>query len=830
MSPNYLLGFTVLLAVCYVEISCRPSNNESTTVPEEISAKEPKAIADKEDGSIYYQADTDINAPEENTKEIVDRIKAINSVLNKPRRPQINYNSPYSENSNGIDEETLQRIKQIIALEKLNPYSKTKNQPKSHDLSEDDRNPYSRSFRVMPNMVYPNTIPMMSYYYPYHMNYPVLVAPNTNDILTKYATYNDLKSAGPSDVKSAIPGEKYQTRQEQQPLFPGFPSFPSFSFDNLFQFQPFSQLFPVLIKNPFVAFTQGGGFENFIEYGQNADVCSRRQKSSDDKYSEIIKKLVEENVNLEQSDNKRNDDNTISETNTNTRESRALRKRTIVSGAPAQQVDNKNPRKIYTTKPSITRKTTKKPVYTEEDENLKSDADGSLRFPFGNGFSWFGDRKPVAPSPGFFINRLRVRKGGVAIAGPGGVATAGNGGTAIVGPGGLAYTKPGGLAIAGPAARVVALSQHHDFNDFVSRAAKLDNKSRSSMPIREGKLVATGPVIYYHPTETPTEETLTDRFLEAVKNFRQNRQGIVTDVYNYDGEKFVRNLDEDPTFVIHLSPRASAVSGEKGIAISNPISRVVIRRGEVASIVHSPRATAVAGAGGIAHAEATQYIPFYGGGKGQYLEVKRDTKGAILSERVVAEDSISSENILKNNDENLLSKVLAVNLQNLKSLASNLLRIHNLGRKTGTLGDQERIRFRNQLFSLGEAASNTIKLIDEIGEDVDVLFKRNATLSRQYGENYEEDVGEEGIGIDSIDSGESYDGSIIAEAKPVGLAVIGENGLAASRPMATAVASSGVAIASPIATAIAGIDPSYLNINLHGAHQKSYKINGKYSN
>ncbi|CAH2238524.1 jg6218 [Pararge aegeria aegeria] len=224
---------------------------------------------------------------------------------------------------------------------------------------------------------------------------------------------------------------------------------------------------------------------------------------------------------------------------------------------------------------------------------------------------------------------------------------------------------------------------------------------------------------------------------------------------------------------------------------------------------------------------AIQYIPFYGGAKGQYLEVKKDTKGAVLSEKVVAEESISSENILKNTDENLLSKVLAANLQNLRSLSSNLLKIQNLGRKTGTLGNQERLRFKNQLFSLGEAASNTIKLIDEIGEDVDVLFKRNATLLRQYGGSDEEDVGEEGISIDSSDSGETYDHSLIAEANPVGLAVVGENGLAASRPMATAVVSSGVAIANPISTAIAGYDPTYLGINYNAHQQKSHKINGK---
>lgn len=95
---------------------------------------------------------------------------------------------------------------------------------------------------------------------------------------------------------------------------------------------------------------------------------------------------------------------------------------------------------------------------------------------------------------------------------------------------------------------------------------------------------------------------------------------------------------------------------------------------------------------------------------------------------------------MKNNDDNLLSKVLTVNLQNLRSLSSNLLKIQSSARKTGTLGKQERMRFKNQLFALGEAASNTIKLIDEIGEDVDVLFKRNATLTRQYDDSYEEDV------------------------------------------------------------------------------------------
>ncbi|XP_073951351.1 uncharacterized protein isoform X2 [Choristoneura fumiferana] len=206
-----------------------------------------------------------------------------------------------------------------------------------------------------------------------------------------------------------------------------------------------------------------------------------------------------------------------------------------------------------------------------------------------------------------------------------------------------------------------------------------------------------------------------------------------------------------------------------------------------------------------------QYLPFYGGGKGQYLEVKTNNRGVVVSETIVSEENISSENIVKNIDENLLSKVLAKNLQNLQSLSSNLIKLHNLGRKTGTLSGNDKERFKTQLASLGETTSNTIKLIEEIGTNVDVLFRSGS--KRQY---EEEDVGEEGVGIDSPAGEEGsilLDGITIAEAKPVGLAVIGEHGLAASRPQATAVAVSGIALARPIATAIAGINPAQLGID-----------------
>ncbi|VVC92241.1 unnamed protein product [Leptidea sinapis] len=225
--------------------------------------------------------------------------------------------------------------------------------------------------------------------------------------------------------------------------------------------------------------------------------------------------------------------------------------------------------------------------------------------------------------------------------------------------------------------------------------------------------------------------------------------------------------------------------------------------------------------------DSTQYLPFYGGAKGQYLEIKKDIKGSILSEKIVPEDMISNENIIKNSEGNIQSKVLAANLQNLKTYSTNLIKLHNLGRKLGFLGNTEKSRFKNQLMSLSEAASNAIKIIDEIGDDVDSLFKQTNPATSQI-KNYDDDVGEEGVSVGADEPQQDYimDGANIAEAKPIGLAVVGENGLAASRPIANAVASTGVAIAQPIATAIAGIDPTLLGINFpENYNQQSGRTN-----
>ncbi|CAH1117927.1 unnamed protein product [Phaedon cochleariae] len=100
---------------------------------------------------------------------------------------------------------------------------------------------------------------------------------------------------------------------------------------------------------------------------------------------------------------------------------------------------------------------------------------------------------------GVFIHKLKVRKGGVAIAGPGGIATAGSGGTAIVGPNGIAYTQPDSLAIAGSGTKVIAVDPAVNLGELVNSTlggnrTRLEGLAHS----RVGKVVAVGPVVYYN--------------------------------------------------------------------------------------------------------------------------------------------------------------------------------------------------------------------------------------------------------------------------------------------------------------------------------------------
>ncbi|KAJ2939564.1 hypothetical protein O0L34_g14273 [Tuta absoluta] len=498
MAQQILFGVLVVLACLCSEIVSRPSKNESpTSLRVELPIEDDVPQIEDHDIEQSQSEEETTPEPENDTQNILDKIKAINDKLRRPQKQKFNFNAPlYTGGPYILDKAILEKIQQIIASGKLHGGKKVQKQQidkkEESGVEEDAREGHERAMQfVQPeitnNVLPTQTVAMMSL--PYVINMPVLVTPSP---ATGYSTGNEINAFDPTP--------QYSTRQR--------PSLP-------FQIQwPLGGFFPVLIKDPLLHYLQGGTWQTLVDYGQNADICNRKQKSSETAGTILNKDIVKENFEKKLYDAVNYD----LLKHYSSRQGRKIKnKRNVSKTAPQQTLNDKHPVKksAQTAKaasyqndvkrlPNIFQKqTTPKPLKHKVEQIDDDDrVDGDLRFPFGD-FTFFGNRKPVAPSPGFFINRLKVRRGGVAIAGPGGVATAGRGGTAVVGPGGLAYTQPGGLAVAGPSAKIVALSQDADLNSIISRlhqqASTDGSVPRLLQAIPEGKVVAIGPTVYYHP-------------------------------------------------------------------------------------------------------------------------------------------------------------------------------------------------------------------------------------------------------------------------------------------------------------------------------------------
>ena len=241
---------------------------------------------------------------------------------------------------------------------------------------------------------------------------------------------------------------------------------------------PLANYFPIVIKDPFLSMYNM--FTNMIEYGPEADIC-RKTKSfrqgrnilmlSDEDESLTKSEVVADKVlNMENGGGKE-----ISKNGIPLREERKTPD--DVTKEDRAERDNEN----YGDD-------AKKKKKKEEDESTEVIMQAG-----GNG------------NAGPYITRLLVRKGGVSIAGPGGIATAGSGGTAIVGPGGVVYTSPNGLAVVGPGGKVVSLPTGADLSVLTSNVTTSSSDSEGSTPRFNippgGKVVATGPVVYFHPPE-----------------------------------------------------------------------------------------------------------------------------------------------------------------------------------------------------------------------------------------------------------------------------------------------------------------------------------------
>jgi hypothetical protein len=236
---------------------------------------------------------------------------------------------------------------------------------------------------------------------------------------------------------------------------------------------PLAGYFPIVIRDPFL--TMYNVLTNMIEYGPEADVCKKSKNFRQGRSRSLV---PDEEESIMKSD-----------------ESIIGKVLTMESGGWREVGENGNPI-------SVERKMTDYVTGKEKDENSDEKGDEERKKKNGNEtqstevIMETGGNGNAGP----YITRLMVRKGGVSIAGPGGIATAGSGGTAIVGPGGVAYTSPSGLAVVGPGGKVVGLPAGTDLS------ATANSKSEGSTPRLlnippGGKIVAMGPVVYFHPPE-----------------------------------------------------------------------------------------------------------------------------------------------------------------------------------------------------------------------------------------------------------------------------------------------------------------------------------------
>lgn len=240
---------------------------------------------------------------------------------------------------------------------------------------------------------------------------------------------------------------------------------------------PWQQFFPIIIKDPIMQMFNA--MTSMVEYGPTA-TCPGKETNNKQAKSLPIKE-------------------------NSTEEAGKPPKNSVVFTLNFETPPLKMDRKEKSTKAETKRVTIKKPERVDspperapeidDDESEAEDIILDSEIKKDDGILHNNNKKFLSKDntgSGIFIHKIKVRKGGVAIAGPGGIATAGSGGTAIVGPNGFAYTHPDSLAIAGTGSKVIAIDPSVSLSEVVNKTR------RDGSTPRQGKVVAIGPVVYYN--------------------------------------------------------------------------------------------------------------------------------------------------------------------------------------------------------------------------------------------------------------------------------------------------------------------------------------------
>lgn len=181
--------------------------------------------------------------------------------------------------------------------------------------------------------------------------------------------------------------------------------------------------------------------------------------------------------------------------------------------------------------------------------------------------------------------------------------------------------------------------------------------------------------------------------------------------------------------------------------------------------------------------ELVTNLPFYGGAKGQVLQIKRNPDGTITTE-IVKQDKVEVE---KEVSEEMNS--FQENLASIQKAASELVNLQQAIKSSGKLTEGDKTKYAENLEKLGISAQNLAHIQQNSDHDDFRLLFQGPLFQRQQnnlnlgktddGNDDDDDVGEqvedggapeeeENPDTDSIQVSTPDKDASIAEAKPVG--------------------------------------------------------------
>lgn len=201
-------------------------------------------------------------------------------------------------------------------------------------------------------------------------------------------------------------------------------------------------------------------------------------------------------------------------------------------------------------------------------------------------------------------------------------------------------------------------------------------------------------------------------------------------------------------------------------------------------------------------------IPFYGGGKGQSLQIVEKADGSVMTyiiktpeiKPTIPEESINTSELENPPLPSKQDRDFSSDIRNIHKTALDIIKLQDTAKKNGHLSPEQEKAYRKNMDSLNSSAKNLAELQQEEDEfsfenreGLSEWFERKKTIQKEKDKKKEEEENkkkpegeknkeeekekeeEESEDSDGVAIGLPPEDASVAEAKPVGLAVAGKN-------------------------------------------------------